>query len=336
MLSAKDVRFLSGQLNHDLREPINFITRKLELIEVTTTEGRAPTAAQQNFIKTIRDYCAGIIEKIRELRDDVVADRIADDVFLERLDPIVSDATKLNGYATRSASYWPDPNAEQEPYVGQIRSTAFRFLRMLRALLTVAKMNEPTFIRTNFRNQAVAASAYIVERFALEVGKDVAEHTFTWDDTRVSGIADQGMVLTIFQNIYENSIKYRSPDRALRVATTFKETSISVVRAEHEALSAFEYAGEALLQVSISDNGVGIPASGIRNIFDAYSQVSAHRRGRVLPGLQREQDEDKDVGIGLYTVRKMMAIHGGYVFATSDGKTGSEFHLLFPPEPGSL
>jgi signal transduction histidine kinase len=333
MLTFKDVRFLSSQLNHDLREPINFITRKLELIEISKAEGKAPSQGQMDFVRAVRENCVAIIDKIRRLRDDVVADRIAENDFLTRLDPIVADANRLSTYTAKSASIWSNPNEEQDPYVNQIRATALRFLRMLRALLTVAKMSDPNFIKTNFRNQAEVASTYIIERFALQVGRVIAEKTFQWDSSEVTGLADQGMVLTIFQNIYENSVKYRSPDRELRIVTTFEKIDFANLCAKHEILSNYEYHGADLLQIVVRDNGVGIPPNGLKTIFDAYTQINSHRKGRILPGLEQEQEEDKDVGLGLYTVRKMIAIHNGYVFATSDEKIGTAFYLLFPPDP---
>jgi len=293
MLSAKGVRFLSGQLNHDVREPINYIKRKLELIEVSAPTDRAPSLGQIDFIKAVRQNCTVLVEKIRFLWDDVVAEVVEEDDFLVRLDAIVAEGYELSTYTARSASLWSNPNDLHDDYVGQFRLTAYRFLRMLRVLLSVAKMSDPTFIKTKFRDQAAAAANYTVERFSLEVGKDVAERTFLWDDARINAIADQGMVLTIFQNFYENSVKYRSPYREFRISTSFGETTIVQMRAKYPIISAFDYLSNALIRVTISDNGVGIPANGIKPIFEVYSQVSSHRKGQVLPGLQQKQDEDK-------------------------------------------
>jgi CheY-like chemotaxis protein len=76
--------------------------------------------------------------------------------------------------------------------------------------------------------------------------------------------------------------------------------------------------GEA--QVSIRDNGLGIPAEMLDSIFDMFTQVPGSL-DRAPGGL----------GIGLTLVRTLVNLHGGKVQARSAGSGhGSEFIVALP------
>jgi CheY-like chemotaxis protein/two-component sensor histidine kinase len=74
------------------------------------------------------------------------------------------------------------------------------------------------------------------------------------------------------------------------------------------------------LEISISDNGIGIVPEVLPCIFDLFTQLD-QRNGRPQGGL----------GIGLALVRRLVEMHGGTVTATSDGPgKGSEFIVRLP------
>lgn len=77
---------------------------------------------------------------------------------------------------------------------------------------------------------------------------------------------------------------------------------------------------DAVVQISVKDNGVGIDAAMLPKIFDLFTQASN--------SLARE---DVGLGIGLTIVQRMAAAHGGTVSAHSAGLgCGSEFILTLP------
>ncbi|MET0268151.1 MAG: ATP-binding protein [Duganella sp.] len=74
------------------------------------------------------------------------------------------------------------------------------------------------------------------------------------------------------------------------------------------------------LTVSVSDNGVGIPAGALGSVFDMFTQV---------PG--SEAQSQGGLGIGLNLVRRLTELHGGQVSAHSAGAgQGSTFTLHLP------
>jgi PAS domain S-box-containing protein len=72
--------------------------------------------------------------------------------------------------------------------------------------------------------------------------------------------------------------------------------------------------------VAVSDNGIGIPADMLEQVFDLFIQTP----------LSRELAQG-GLGIGLSLVKQVVALHGGTVEAASDGPgRGSQFKVWLP------
>jgi signal transduction histidine kinase len=77
---------------------------------------------------------------------------------------------------------------------------------------------------------------------------------------------------------------------------------------------------DGALQITVSDNGIGIPAQALPDIFELFTQdaraVALHNGG---------------LGIGLAVVRDLVEAHGGTVVASSAGHDlGSDFVVTLP------
>jgi PAS domain S-box-containing protein len=78
--------------------------------------------------------------------------------------------------------------------------------------------------------------------------------------------------------------------------------------------------------IAVQDNGIGIPAQALEQVFDMFSQVRSHE-ARGLEGL----------GIGLSLVRTLVQMHCGTVRAFSDGPgRGSRFTVCLPLAEGAV
>ncbi|MDR1558068.1 MAG: response regulator [Tannerellaceae bacterium] len=77
---------------------------------------------------------------------------------------------------------------------------------------------------------------------------------------------------------------------------------------------------DGLLEIRVSDTGVGIPAQDLPYIFQRFFQSpthSAHKEG---------------TGIGLYMAKKYVELHGGQIRVESDEESGTSFIVTLPVE----
>jgi len=76
------------------------------------------------------------------------------------------------------------------------------------------------------------------------------------------------------------------------------------------------------VQVSVKDDGIGIPASDLGHIFDRFYQVESHLTRRHT-----------GMGLGLSVAKSMIELHGGRIWVDSTEEKGSTFSFLLPIRP---
>jgi two-component system, OmpR family, sensor histidine kinase SenX3 len=118
--------------------------------------------------------------------------------------------------------------------------------------------------------------------------------------TRVLGSARQLGVAV--GNLVENAIAYSDPGARV------------VVAAHVQAKSDDDY-----VEITVSDNGIGIPAAEVDRIFERFYRVD-YARSRANGG----------TGLGLAIVKHIAAIHGGQVAVWSQVGQGSTFTIRIP------
>ena len=118
--------------------------------------------------------------------------------------------------------------------------------------------------------------------------------------TRVMGSARQLGVAV--GNLVENAIAYSDPGARV------------VVAAHVQARSDDDY-----VEITVSDNGIGIPPTEVDRIFERFYRVD-YARSRANGG----------TGLGLAIVKHIAAIHGGEVAVWSQVGQGSTFTIRIP------
>ena len=114
--------------------------------------------------------------------------------------------------------------------------------------------------------------------------------------------ADMKALLKIFMNLIGNSASYMDPNKERGILRIYGKDL-----------------GDRI-EISVEDNGIGIPEDSQEKIWEKFS------RGSNTSGTS-------GTGLGLYIVRQLILGHGGDVHVESEVGKGTTFVLSFPKEP---
>ena len=74
------------------------------------------------------------------------------------------------------------------------------------------------------------------------------------------------------------------------------------------------------LRFSVIDSGIGIDPEDLERIFDPFEQADNSSSRRF-----------QGTGLGLTLTRRLVELHGGHIWAESEGpEKGSRFHFILP------
>jgi len=122
-------------------------------------------------------------------------------------------------------------------------------------------------------------------------------------DRPVTVMGDAQRLVQVFANLLTNAAKYTDPGGEIALTLAPR--------------------GRRQVEVSIRDNGVGLPAGAVAELFEPFVQA---------PGAA--SNAEGGLGLGLAIVRKIVLDHGGDVAAESQGLgMGSQFTVVLPLAP---
>jgi two-component system, OmpR family, sensor histidine kinase SenX3 len=189
-----------------------------------------------------------------------------------------------------------DPDAVRR-FAGRMRQEAARLTNLVQDIITLSRIQaaEPVPDPTAVRVDAVIAEALDRCRMKANARGIVLADV---GDRDLGVLGDEDLLITAIRNLLENAVAY-SPERTRVVVTTRRDGR----RAE----------------ISVADQGIGIPERDLQRIFERFYRVDP-ARSRATGG----------TGLGLAIVKHVTAAHGGTVTVQSVEGSGSTFTISLP------
>ena len=244
----------------------------------------------------------------------LIAILIFDDSEMRRLDSIRRDfvanishelktpigALSILSEAVLDASNDPEAIAK---FASRMQSEAKRLSDLVQEIINLSRLQDDDPLKNgkSVDISEVIAEAVDQSRLNAEKRKITLVHEEV-DDAVING--DRNQVTMAIHNLIENAINY-SPD-ATRVAITLKVV-------------------DAIAEISVSDQGIGIPEKDLERIFERFYRVDP-ARSRLTGG----------TGLGLSIVKHIATNHGGDVSLWSVEGAGSTFTIRFPLSSNTL
>lgn len=244
-------------------------------------------------------------EQVIDFRDVTAAKELeeAKDLFLATTShELRTPITVVQGFASTLANRWDKLlDTDRRSAVQTIADRAESLARLVDQLLLGSRAGENRLTVTNapfdlaklLRN-AAAAFAPLSDKHALEseIPADLPE-----------AFGDAGATDSIVGQLLENALKYSPDGGTITIGASAR--------------------GERL-EVTVSDEGIGIAPADAERIFDRFVQGEAGDRRRF-----------GGIGLGLYIVRQLARAQGGDVTAAAREGGGTVMRLTLPRALGS-
>ena len=240
--------------------------------------------------------------------DGVVVILIFDDSEMRRLDAIRRDfvanishelktpigALSILSEAVLGAS--EDPEAIKR-FATRMQTEASRLSELVQEIINLSRLQDDDPLK---RAQQFSISETIkeaIDQSRLNAEARKVEIVYNDNDSAIVN-GDRDQITMAIHNLVENAINYSSDGTRVAIGVT-------------EA--------DGICEISISDQGIGIPEKDLERIFERFYRVDA-ARSRITGG----------TGLGLSIVKHVITNHGGDISVWSVEGAGSTFTIRLP------
>jgi two-component system phosphate regulon sensor histidine kinase PhoR len=217
----------------------------------------------------------------------------------------------IKGYVeTLVDSHEEMPLADRERFLGTIQRHTERLNSLLEDLLALSRLESarPGLARERVDLHPMLAAA--LEDFRTRQSAEGHVLALTGDPVLPAIMADPLKLGQVLDNLVSNALKYTP--RGSRIELIARMENMDTV------------------EISVRDNGPGIPAEDVPHVFERFY--------RVDKGRSREKG---GTGLGLSIVKHIVQLHGGRVWVESRVGQGTTFYFTLPvhavavsPSPG--
>ena len=204
-------------------------------------------------------------------------------------------------------------NDEQKDYLKTILDKGESLLRLISSILDLSRIEargvqlirKPTHVGELLQSalESVLPQSY---KKKLQLDTDVSP-------ALPKVIVDADKIRQCVVNLLSNSVKFTPAGGQINIQAGL---------ADHAPGNAGPFGTAGYFQISVEDNGIGIPHDLQQKVFDTFYQADSSA-SREYGG----------AGLGLSIVKSYIEAHGGEISVRSDPGHGSIFTLVLPIEP---
>src|SRR3954469_15818541 len=231
-------------------------------------------------------------DRTRERRVEAVRRDFVANVSHELKTPV--GAIKLLAEAVSDAS--EDPEAVKR-FAGRMLTESDRLTRLVQQIIELSRLQADDPLEKPTRVCLDDVIGFAIDTNAIDASSKRID-IVTGGTTGLEVFGSEEQVTAAVANLVANAVSYSAPDSTVVVTTKAEDGAV---------------------EVSVVDQGIGIPPDEIDRIFERFYRVDPARH-RSTGG----------TGLGLSIVKHVAATHGGDIRVWSVGGQGSTFTLSLP------
>ncbi|KMK95635.1 cell wall metabolism sensor histidine kinase WalK [Rossellomorea marisflavi] len=267
------------------------------ILDYSTNEKPYILRANFSIIQKETGFVNGLITVLHDITEQEKID-------LERREFVANVSHELRTPLTTMRSYlealaegaWQDENIAPR-FLDVTQNETERMIRLVNDLLQLSKMDSKDYRFNRDWMDFIGFFHKIIDRFEMSKNQDVRFVRILPDQAMFVEI-DQDKITQVLDNIISNALKY-SPEGG----------TITFIVEEKNGF----------IEISISDQGLGIPKDNLGKIFERFYRVDKART-RQMGG----------TGLGLAIAKEMITAHGGDIWADSVEGKGTTITFTLP------
>jgi PAS domain S-box-containing protein len=206
-------------------------------------------------------------------------------------------------------------NSTQEEYLKHVHDSGIHLLSLINDILDLSKV-EAGKLELNLGKvclpEVIKNATVLIQEKAMKHGIKI---TTELDGTPEFVKADERKIKQILYNLLSNAAKF-TPDGGEIVLSARPSDADSRTR----PVSMQGAPHGRMIEISVRDTGIGLETKDLEKIFKPFTQVDGS-----------ESRKYEGTGLGLSLTRSLAELHGGVIWAESDGLgRGSVFRFLLP------
>lgn len=289
---------ITAWVNQDIYKPIKELSIAMRKIAEGDFDYRLPDK-QEGEIGHLHDNYEQMRLQLKENAEEKMQNEKKSKELVSNIShDLKTPITSIKGYVEGIMDGVADTPEKMDKYIKTIYNKANDMDRLINELTTYSGIDSNK-IPYHFH---VLNIADYFQDCVEEVGLDLEQKDIQLNYTNLAPadtciVADPEQLKKVINNIISNSVKYMGHDKGIIDIRILDE-------------------GESV-RIEIEDNGKGIAAKDIGNIFERFYRTDSSRNS--LQG---------GSGIGLSIVKNIIEDHGGYVWATSKEGEGTCMHFV--------
>jgi two-component system, NarL family, sensor histidine kinase BarA len=289
------------------------------VLEVMLFSGHKALVTSQMHLASVKESYRELCEKNERLEEAYERlkelDRLKSNFLATVSHELRTPLTSIMGYGEMLAEGVAGVlNDEQREFVETIRTKSEQLLGLIMSLLDLSKLESGTM---PVRVGRLAVGTVIAEALSTILPSAIKRGVLLEADVPADlppVLGDADRLRQVFINLADNAVKFTPAGGSVRLVAR-----LTMIRTVGEPGLVLVAPLRPVIEVRVTDTGIGIPVTEREKVFDPFYQID-----------QSSTREYGGAGLGLAIVKRLVEAHQGTIHVEANEPSGAVFVIALP------